>query len=73
MRDVRLLVPELYFGTANSPTPLSELLHVTFESITLASLDVTKEKGLVFLQHGEGVANNQAAITEVLNSVKAEK
>lgn len=38
--------------------------------LTLTSLEVTKEKGLMFIQRGEGVAGNQEAITAILNSVK---
>lgn len=41
--------------------------------LTLTSLEVTKEKGLMFIQRGTGVADNQEAITAILNSVKAEK
>ena len=42
-------------------------------NLTLTSLEVTKEKGLMFIQRGEGMASNQEAITAILNSVKAEK
>ena len=41
--------------------------------LTLTSLEVTKEKGLMFIQRGEGLAGNQEAVTAILNSVKAEK
>ena len=41
--------------------------------LTLTSLEVTKEKGLMFIQRGTGVADSQEAITAILNSVAAQK
>lgn len=41
--------------------------------LTLTSLELTKEKGLMFIQRGNGVGDNQEAITAILNSVAAEK
>jgi hypothetical protein len=41
--------------------------------LTLTSLEVTKEKGLMFIQRGEGLETNKDAITAILNSVKVEK
>src|SRR3954470_21058832 len=41
--------------------------------LTLTSLEVTKEKGVMFIQRGEGMAENQEEITAILNSVTVEK
>lgn len=40
--------------------------------LTFTSLEVTKEKGLMFIQRGDGMAKNQEAITGILNSVVAQ-
>ena len=41
--------------------------------LTLTSLEVTKDRGLMFIQRGEGMASNQEAVASILNSVAAEK
>jgi len=43
----------------------------TTVKLILTSLEVTKDKGLMFIQRGEGIAANQDAITGILNSVTA--
>jgi hypothetical protein len=41
--------------------------------LTLTSVEVTKDKGVMFIQRGEGMADNQAEITAIINSVAAVK
>jgi hypothetical protein len=41
--------------------------------LTLTSLEVTKDKGVMLIQRGEGVADNQDDITAILNSIAAVK
>src|SRR3954451_24663151 len=41
--------------------------------LTLASLEVTKDKGVMFIIRGKGVAENQEDITGILNSVTSAK
>lgn len=41
--------------------------------ITLTSVEVTKEKGVMLIQRGEGVADNQEDITAIVNSIAAVK
>jgi hypothetical protein len=41
--------------------------------LTLTSVEVTKDKGVMFIQRGEGVADNQAEITAIINSIAAVK
>ena len=41
--------------------------------LTLTSLEVIKEKGVMLIIRGEGVADNQEDITAILNSVAAVK
>ncbi len=40
--------------------------------LTLTSLEVTKDKGVMFIQRGKGVEENKEDITAILNSVVAE-
>ena len=41
--------------------------------LTLTSLEVTKDKGVMVIQRGEGVADNQEDITAIMNSIAAAK
>jgi hypothetical protein len=41
--------------------------------LTLTSLEVTKDRGLMFIQRGKGMEANKDDITAILNSVAAEK
>jgi len=41
--------------------------------LTLTSLEVTKDKGVMFIQRGEGMEENKEVITAILNSVAATK
>ncbi|HEV2842058.1 MAG TPA: hypothetical protein VGW39_12085 [Chthoniobacterales bacterium] len=41
--------------------------------LTLTSVEVTKDKGVMLIQRGEGVAANQEEITAILNSIAAVK
>jgi hypothetical protein len=41
--------------------------------LTLTSVEVTKEKGVMLIQRGEGVADNQEDITAIMNSIAAVK
>lgn len=41
--------------------------------LTLTSVEVTKDKGVMLIQRGEGVAANQEEITAILNSIAAAK
>jgi hypothetical protein len=41
--------------------------------LTLTSVEVTKDKGVMFIQRGEGMAANQEEITAIINSVAAVK
>ncbi len=41
--------------------------------LTLTSVEVTKDKGVMFIQRGEGMADNQEEITAIINSVAAVK
>lgn len=41
--------------------------------LTLTSLEVTKEKGVMFIQRGTGMEDSKEDITAILNSVAAEK
>ena len=41
--------------------------------LTLTSLEVTKDKGVMLIQRGDGVADNQEDITAILNSIAAVK
>jgi len=41
--------------------------------LTLTSVEVTKEKGVMVILRGEGVADNQEDITAILNSIAAVK
>ena len=39
--------------------------------LTLTSLEVTKEKGVMFIQRGKGMEENKDAVTAIINSVTA--
>jgi hypothetical protein len=41
--------------------------------LTLTSLEVTKDRGLMFIQRGKGMEANKDGLTAILNSVAAEK
>jgi hypothetical protein len=41
--------------------------------VTLTSLEVTKDKGVMFIQRGKGLEENKEAVTAIINSVAAEK
>lgn len=41
--------------------------------LTLTSLEVTKDKGMMFIQRGTGMEENKEDITAIINSVAAEK
>ena len=41
--------------------------------LTLTSIEVTKDKGVMLIQRGEGVAANQEEITAILNSIASVK
>jgi hypothetical protein len=41
--------------------------------LTLTSLEVTKDKGVMFIIRGKGIADNQADVDAVVKSVVAEK
>jgi hypothetical protein len=41
--------------------------------LTLTSLEVTKDKGVMFIIRGKGVADNQADVDAIVKSVSAEK
>lgn len=41
--------------------------------LTLTSLEVTKDKGVMLIIRGKGVAENQDDIAAIINSVAAEK
>jgi len=41
--------------------------------LTLTSLEVTKDKGVMFIQRGKGMEGNKEAIAGIINSVAAEK
>ena len=41
--------------------------------LALTSLEVTKDKGVMFIQRGKGMEENKEAITGIINSVAAEK
>jgi hypothetical protein len=41
--------------------------------LTLTSLEVTKDKGVMFIQRGKGMEENKEDITAIINSVAAEK
>jgi hypothetical protein len=41
--------------------------------LNLTSLEVTKEKGVMVILRGEGVADNQEEITGIMNSIAAVK
>lgn len=41
--------------------------------LTLTSLEVTKDKGVMFIQRGKGMEENKEDITAIINSVIAEK
>lgn len=41
--------------------------------LTLTSLEVTKDKGVMFIVRGTGVPENQEQITAIINSVAGEK
>jgi hypothetical protein len=45
----------------------------TTTKLTLTSLELTKDQGVMFIIRGKGVADNQDDITAILNSVVAEK
>jgi hypothetical protein len=41
--------------------------------LTLTSLEVTKDKGVMFIQRGKGMEENKEDITAIINSVATEK
>jgi hypothetical protein len=41
--------------------------------LILTSLEVTKDRGLMFIQRGKGMEENKEAVTGIINSVAAEK
>jgi hypothetical protein len=41
--------------------------------LTLTSLEVTKDKGVMFIQRGKGMEENKDDVTAIINSVAAEK
>ena len=41
--------------------------------LTLTSLEVTKDRGLMFIQRGKGMEENKDAVSAIINSVAAEK
>jgi hypothetical protein len=41
--------------------------------LTLTTLEVTKDKGVMFIQRGKGMEGNKEAVTGIINSVAAEK
>ena len=41
--------------------------------LTLTSLETTKDKGVMVILRGEGVANRQEEITAIMNSIAAVK
>jgi hypothetical protein len=43
----------------------------TAMKLTLTSLEVTKDKGVMFIQRGKGMEENKEAITGIINSVAA--
>jgi hypothetical protein len=45
----------------------------TAMKLTLTSLEVTKDKGVMFIQRGKGMEENKEAVTGIINSVAAEK
>jgi hypothetical protein len=45
----------------------------TAMKLTLTSLEVTKDKGVMFIQRGTGMDANKEAVTGIINSVAAEK
>ena len=45
----------------------------TAMKLNLTSLEVTKDKGVMFIQRGNGMEENKEDITAIINSVAAEK
>jgi hypothetical protein len=43
----------------------------TAMKLTLTSLEVTKDKGVMFIQRGKGMEGNKEAVTGIINSVAA--
>jgi hypothetical protein len=70
------------YKTANSTLNGMNVVTVTVDGkessgsimkLTLTSLEVTKDKGVMFIIRGKGVAQNQEDIAAIINSVAAEK
>jgi len=45
----------------------------TAMKLTLTSIEVTKDKGVMFIQRGDGMSSNKDVVSGILNSVTAEQ
>jgi hypothetical protein len=55
----------------DSKTALNGMNVVAVMKLTLTSVEVTKDKGVMVILRGTGVADNQEEITAMMNSIAA--